>query len=384
MTDFSYARGAAVLTIDLGAVQANWRSLRDRLHGAACGAVLKADAYGLGAARIAQALAAAGCRHFVTAHLDEAIALRPHVPAAAEVFVLHGPPPGLAAEFLAHDLTPVLNSLSQIEAWTTLAREEARRLPAVLQVDTGMSRLGLSPAELVRLAEEPSRLEGVAVRAVMSHLACAERPDHPMNAAQLARFATLRRQLPAAPASLAASSGIFLGPDYHFDIVRPGSALYGIAPVAGQPNPLRQAVRLDAPIQQTRRIAAGESVGYGATWHAPAPARIATVPAGYADGYLRSLGNRAHGYVGGIAVPLVGMVSMDMATFDVSAVPEAALGPDASIELIGPHQTLDALAQRAGTIGYEILTSLGSRYQRRYLDAPAAAPTTSSKQDVFA
>jgi alanine racemase len=384
MSDTGQARGGAVLTIDLDAICSNWRRLRERLHGATCGAVLKADAYGLGATRIAAALAAEDCRHFFTAHLDEAIALRPHVPAAADVFVLHGPPPGLAAEFAAHNLTPVLNSLSQLDAWTALARAEGRCRPAILQIDAGMSRLGLSAADVASLANDPARLGGVTLRAVMSHLACAEQPDHPLNAAQLDRFNALRAWLPDAPASLANSSAIFLGQDYQFDLVRPGSALYGLAPVVGQANPMQPVVQLHGRILQLREVATGDRVGYGATWRAAAPTRLATVSVGYADGYLRSLGNRAIGHIGGITVPQVGIVSMDTATFDVSQVPDHALRLDTTVELIGPHIPVDALARLAGTIGYEILTSLGHRYVRRYVGGTAASPFLSSKQEVFA
>ncbi len=356
-----------ILTIDLAAIRANYILLRSRLRGAACAAVVKADAYGLGAARVAPELAEAGCRHFFVAHLDEAIALRPHLPKGAEVFVLNGLLPGAEAEALAQNVTPVLNSLAQIDAWAALARAQERALPAVLQVDTGMSRLGLSPAEIGLLTEDPHRLDRVALSYVMSHLACAEQPDHPLNAEQLARFRLLRRKLPAVPASLANSSGIFLGLDYHFDLVRPGAAVYGIAPVAGRPNPMRQVVRLHGRLIQVRQIEAGSTVGYGATWRANGPRRIATVSVGYADGFPRSLGDGGSAFIGANEVPLVGIVSMDTATFDVSNVPPDMLQPGGLIELIGDRNPLDAVARRAGTIGYEILTRLGHRYHRRYI-----------------
>ena len=237
----------ATLIVDLAAIRENYRALRRRLGGTACAAVLKADAYGLGADRVAPALAAEGCRHFFVAHLEEGIALRPHVPEAAEVFVLHGLMPGCEDIALAHRLTPVLNSLEQVEGWTALARRLGRALPAVLQLDTGMSRMGLSPAELDRIAAEPRRLDGLDLRLVMSHLACAERQDHPANGTQRLRFDVARRRLPQAPASLANSSGIFLGPDFHYDLARPGASLYGLAPVAGAANPLRPVVRLQGP-----------------------------------------------------------------------------------------------------------------------------------------
>jgi alanine racemase len=356
-----------ILTIDLGASRANYALLRSRLSGAACAAVVKADAYGLGAARVAPALAEAGCRHFFVAHLDEAVALRPHLPTSAEVFVLNGLPPAAEPDALAHHVTPVLNSLAQVDAWAALARTSGRALPAVLQIDTGMSRLGLSRVEIGLLAEDAHRADGIALVCVMSHLACAEQPDHPLNAKQLNRFRAWRRSLPRAAASLANSSGIFLGPDYHFDLVRPGAALYGIAPVAHRPNPMRQVIRLHGRLIQVREIEAGATVGYGATWRASGPRRIATVSVGYADGFPRNLGNSGNAFIGANEVPLVGIVSMDTATFDVSNVPPDMLQPGSLVELIGDRNPLDAVARRAGTIGYEVLTRLGHRYHRRYI-----------------
>jgi alanine racemase len=362
----------ATLIVDLAAIRENYRALRRRLGGTACAAVLKADAYGLGANRVAPALAAEGCRHFFVAHLEEGIALRPHVPEAAEVFVLHGLMPGCEDIALAHRLTPVLNSLEQVEGWTALSRRRGRALPAVLQLDTGMSRMGLPPAELDRIAAEPWRLDGIDLRLVMSHLACAERQDHPANGTQRLRFDVARRRLPQAPASLANSPGIFLGPDFHYDMVRPGASLYGLAPVVGAANPLRPVVRLQARVVQLRSIAAGDEVGYGLTWRAEGPTRIATVAVGYADGFPRSTGT-AH--LGDVALPVAGIVSMDSVTLDVSALPEGALRPGVLVDLIGPHRSVDAVAADAGTIGYEILTRLGRRFRRDYRDAqPSPTP----------
>lgn len=362
----------AVLTIDLAAIRANYRLLQGRLGKTSCAAVVKADAYGLGAARVAPALAAEGCVHFFVAHLDEALALGPRLPERAELYVLHGPPVGAEAELLAHRLVPVLNSLAQVDGWSALARARGRPLPAILQVDTGMSRLGLSADELKAVIDDRARLDGLELRYLMSHLACAEVEDHPLNARQLARFREARQALPPAAASFANSSGIFLGPDYHFDLARPGAALYGIAPLAGRANPMRQVVRLEGKVIQVRTIPAGASVGYGARWHAPSARRIATVSVGYADGYLRSLSNRAVARFGDVALPLVGGVSMDTATFDASALPADALAPGSLVELIGERHPVDALAEEAGTIGYEILTSLGRRYFRRYVGEDAA------------
>lgn len=368
MNERSEQRAGALLTIDLAAIRANWRLLQARVGSAACAAVVKADAYGLGAAQVAPALAVEGCRRFFVAHLDEGIALKPRLPRDATVAVLHGPPPGAEDEFVEHGLVPVLNGRAQIDAWRALAHRRDRELSAIVQVDTGMARLGLSEAELRGVADDPAALLGIRVAAVMSHLACAEQAEHPANEAQRLRFVAVRRCLPAAPASFANSSGIFLGGAYHFDLVRPGAALYGIAPVAGAPNPMRPVVRLQGKVVQTRDIAPGTAVGYGHTWSCERPTRIATVSVGYADGWLRGIGEGgAAAWWGDVALPLVGRVSMDTITLDASALPEGALVPGALVDLIGEREDVDALASRAGTIGYEILTALGSRYARCYL-----------------
>jgi alanine racemase len=373
MSALSFDRAGALLTVDLAAICDNWRLLKSRAGAADCAAVVKADAYGLGAAQVAPALFDAGCRRFFVAHLDEAIALRPLLAAETTVYVLHGPPPGAEREFVAHGVVPVLNSRAQIDAWRTLADRLGRVLPAIVQVDTGMARLGLAPHELVDLAAGAYALRGIRLDFVMSHLACAEDRAHPANRAQLERFVAARRLLPAAPASFANSSGFFLGDEYHFDLVRPGAALYGIAPVAGAPNPMRPVVRLQGKVVQTRDVRAGTPVGYGHAWQSDGPARITTVSVGYADGWLRALGNRASAWIEGFEMPVVGRVSMDTITLDASAVPESAIGPGMLVDLIGERQGVDEVAARAGTIGYEVLTSLGSRYARRYVGQAAQA-----------
>jgi len=366
------ARAGAVLTIDLAAVQANYRHLQEQLAPPTrCAAVVKADAYGLGAARIGPALARAGAETFFVAQLDEGIALREAlrcVAPEAEIFVLNGTGAGPGADFRAHRLVPVLNSLGEIAAWQGEASRAGRRLPAVLHVDTGMNRLGLPPAEIEALARNPQGLDGIDLRLTMSHLACAELPRHPMNAAQHAAYQATRARLPAAPGSLANSAGIFLGTDYHFDLARPGVALYGANPTPYQPNPMQQVVRLQGRILQVREIDAPQTVGYGATHRAAGPGRIATVAAGYADGYLRSLSNRGRAWVGGRSVPVVGRVSMDLIILDVTAVSPETSRPGAFVDLIGPEAPVDDLAEAAGTIAYEILTALGGRYHRIYLN----------------
>jgi alanine racemase len=349
--------GSAVLTIDCAAIVANWRDLAAR-HGAEVAAVLKADAYGLGAAPVGSALAAAGCRVFFVAHLAEGMALRAVLGPAPRIAVLNGFAPGADDDAA---LTPVLNALGDLATWQGESRA------AFVHLDTGMARLGLDAREAARLVQDPALLGSIRVAAWMSHLACADEPEHPLNAQQAARFAALCARLPAAPRSLANSSGIFLGAPFRGDLARPGAALHGINPQPGRPNPLRQVVRLEAPVLQIREIGAGESVGYGASWVAARPSRIATVAAGYADGYLRSLSGRGQGFVGDVPIPLIGRVSMDLLTFDATDLP--ALAPGDRITLIGPRNTPDDIALRAGTIGYEVLTSLGTRYARRYAGA---------------
>jgi alanine racemase len=361
------SRAGAVLTVDLDAVRANWRLLAERAGAAVCAGVMKADAYGLGMEAVAPALAREGCRVFFTAHLDEGIRLRSLVPPECTIYVLHGGMPGTAADFVQHGLVPVLNDPGQIAEWRACARKLDRMLPAALQFDTGMSRMGLAPSDVGRLCADPVLLSGIEPALLMSHLACADEPDHPLNDSQRQRFAALRARFPGVPGSLANSSAIFLGADYHHDLVRPGAALYGINPQPGQPNPLRQPVSLHARIVQVREIASGDIVGYGARYVADGPRRIATISIGYADGWLRSLSNHGRAFIGGVEAPIAGRVSMDSVTLDVSAVDPALLAPGQEVELLGPRQTVDQVAGDAGTIGYEVLTRLGSRFERRYL-----------------
>jgi alanine racemase len=363
----SDSSAAAVLTVDLTALSANYRRLRDRLApGCDCAGVVKADAYGLGLGRVAPALWEAGCRYFFVAQAEEGAALRAILPADAGIAVLNGASPGAEAEFAAHRLTPVLNCLSQIDAWAALARDRSVALDALLHVDTGMSRLGLDATELAILADDHGRLDGIHVTHVMSHLACGDEPDHPLNEAQHAEFAAARARLPKAKGSFANSPGIFLGPEYHADLARPGMALYGLNPTPGQPNPMTQVINLKGKIIQTRQIDTPRTVGYGAAWRASGPTRIATVGVGYADGFLRQLSDRATAYLGDKPIPLVGRVSMDLITLDVSTLPADAAMPGMWVDLIGPHNPPDAVAEAAGTIGYEILTGLGRRYRRVY------------------
>lgn len=361
----------AVLTIDLDAIAANYRLLVQRLQGRACAAVVKANAYGLGVERVAPTLAAAGARTFFVAHLDEGIALRALLP-EVEIVVLSGPIAGAEADYVRHRLLPTLNHLGDIAAWRRFAAVQTG-CRAALHLDTGMARLGLSRREVELVAAEPKLLDGVSVAWILSHLACADEPDHPLNRKQLGELRALLPRLPCrAPVSFANSSGIFLGADYHFDLGRPGVALYGVNPTPGRPNPMRPVVRLQAPILQLRDVDRPGSVGYGAAQAIEPPAKLATVGVGYADGYFRSSSPRARAVVGDVHVPIVGRVSMDLTVLDVSDAPLHAVQPGCMIDLIGPGHTVDEMADEAGTIGYEVLTALGSRYRRNYVGGAAA------------
>ncbi len=356
--------------IDLHAVAANYRTLKMHATPAECGAVVKSNGYGLGLAPVARALSAAGCESFFITNIEEGVALRQLLAdraPAARIFVLSGPVPGTEGSIDAYDLMPVLSTIDQIDLWAAHGRAHGRAhgaRPAAIKVDTGMTRLGLTTSDIDTLAAAPDRLDGIALELVMSHLACADEPGNPLNAAQLAAFESARAKLPAAPASLANSAGIMLGPDYHFDLVRPGAALYGVSTVQDRPNTMVPVVSLRGKILQLRHVDSETPVGYGATRRIPAGRLLATVAVGYGDGYPRALGNRAVGYVDNIRVPIVGRVSMDLVTFDVTDVPESRLRADGSIDLIGPGYGVDDLAADADTIGYEILTRLGPRFRR--------------------
>ncbi|MDY0871721.1 alanine racemase [Dongia rigui] len=367
---------SAALTIDIGAIVANYRLLAGRLSPAACGAAVKADCYGLGAAMIAPHLRRAGCNHFFVATVDEGLGLRPLLP-GARIYLMNGLPPGSERDVAGNELIPILNSMAEIERWQSTSRGMGAR-PAGLQFDTGLNRLGLSHDEAVRLIADPHLLDGIDPVLIMSHLACADDPEHPQNRAQLRRFREITGSLRLPPRvgsigrtlrSLAASSSIFLGADYHFDLARPGAALYGINPVLGAENPLRQVVRLQAKILQLREVDLNMTVGYGASHQFRGPSVLATIGAGYADGIFRSLGNRGAVFVAGQRAPIVGRVSMDLITIDVGHLPRGSVSPGMSVDLIGPEQNVDAVARDAGTIGYEILTNLGTRFQRRYVGA---------------
>ena len=373
LTSSPQDRAGAVLSIDLAALVTNWRLLKSKCAARDTGAVIKADGYGIGAVQAAVALKGAGCTTFYVAHLDEGIAVRAAIGPGPRVVVMHGPNRGTEADFAAHKLIPVLNCPQQIAGWRKYAEAADLLAESLVHVDTGMNRLGLTAAEFAdHMAGDG--FNGLHPLALMSHLACAE-VNHPLNETQRQHFAdrltAFRTKFPEAYGSFANSSGIFLPAAYHYDFARPGVALYGVNPTPDKPNPMIPVVRLNAKIIQVRRVDQASTVGYGATVVAPDGVKLATVSIGYADGLPRSWGAGGRGYIDGIKAPVVGRVSMDLVIFDVSSVPDSSLHPGALMEIIGTHTTVDEAATAAGTIGYEILTSLGSRYHRHYLPAKA-------------
>lgn len=380
-TQSDIAVAGGTLTVDLGAVAANYGKLRAVAPGAEVAAVVKANAYGTGMGPVARRLAEAGCRSFFVADAREGAALRKALDAVlpgAVIYVLNGLFPGTAAHYAAAGLRPVIASRAELAEWA----EAGAPLPAALHFDTGMNRLGMSEADAALIAQDKALTAGMDIALIISHLACADDAAHPQNARQLGRFRAILKRLrpsfPQAKASLANSGGIWLGPDYHFDMVRPGVSLYGGNPFTGRENPFRAVVTAQARVLAVRGVEAGDTAGYAATWTAKSPARIAVLAAGYADGYFRALssgigaGNEPESggsvYIGGGFAPVAGRVSMDMAMVDISHLPEGAVKRGDMAELIGPHISVDEVGLRAGTLGYEILTALGTRYMRRYIE----------------
>jgi alanine racemase len=362
------------LTIDLSAIARNWQAL-DRVSGRTlAGAVVKADGYGLGLAATARALAATGAQFFFVATPDEGVALRTILP-DAHIFVFDGVYPGAAALYASARLMPVLSSLPMLEEWLQLCVARNEALPAALHFDTGMNRLGFRLQDTSIVKRRITEL-GFAPQMIMSHLACADIPNHEKNRTQLAYFRRLMQEFPNVPGSLANSAGLMSSRENHFQLVRPGIAIYGGRAVTGRANPMTPVVRLDLPILQVRDAKTGETVGYGATYTLARDSRLAIVGAGYADGLLRSLSssNSRHGgfaAVRGKVVPIVGRVSMDLIALDITELGNDIPVPGEMAELLGEHVGIDMQADAAGTIGYEILTSLKGRYLRRYINAPA-------------
>ena len=354
------------MTVDLDAVAENWRTLARRARGAVCAAVVKADAYGLGASEVGPALSRAGCGVFFVAYPDEGVALRRALAGApAEILVLDGDVEGETERLDRHGLTPVLGTLEGVAHWSRYARDRGGRR-AALMLDTGMTRLGLGRDETDLLASETHRLDGIELSFMMSHLACADTPAHPLNVRQKSTFDAMRGGLPRAACSLANSAGIFLGQDFHYDMVRPGAALYGLSVVSGRTNAMKPTTRLQARILQLRFVDTETPVGYGADRLIDAGSTLATIAMGYADGLPRALGDRGSGRIAGKTVPLVGRVSMDLATLDVTGIAPEFVRPGCIVDLIDDEHDADALAAEAGTIGYEILARIGGRVRRIY------------------
>ncbi|MBI1202757.1 MAG: alanine racemase [Rhodopseudomonas sp.] len=361
-----------LLTVDLGALVANWQLLSHHCVPAECAAVVKADAYGCGIEPVAAALARAGCKTFFVADLSEARRLRPVAPDAT-IYVLNGLMPDTAPVYAELRARPVIGSMLELSEWDAFCTGQQWRGGAALHVDTGMNRLGVTPEEAAAMASR-IRTENHGITLVMSHLACADQPDHPLNARQMALFREIRMLYRGVPSSLANSSGIFLNDAAHCDVVRPGVALYGVNPTPGFANPMRPVVELKARIAQVRLVKRGETVGYNASWTTRRATRLATVAVGYGDGYMWASGSsdEAPGgaaIVGGKRCPIAGRISMDLITVDITDLPEGTVRRGEMATLIGGDLTVDDVARAAGTIGYELLTALGRRYHRDYLSA---------------
>src|SRR3954466_11185724 len=363
------ATAPGVLTVDLDAIVANWRKLETTAVPAECAAVIKADAYGCGIVPVAKALAGAGCKTFFVATLDEARAARDALP-SAELYVLDGFFQNCGDSFAKLNCRPVIGDLNELAEWDVFCRRSGWSGGAAIHIDTGMNRLGLTLVEANGIVPRINAGDH-GITLVMSHLACAETLNHPLNAKQVAAFREIASNFSGVPASLANFSGIYLGPQFQFDMVRPGAALYGVNPTPEADNPMQAVVDLKARIVQLRTIERGDSVGYGGTWTARRPTKLAIVSAGYADGYFRAAGSNdgtrgAEVVVAGKRCPVAGRISMDLMAVDVTDVPPNAARRGHWVTLIGEGITVDELAHHFGTIGYEVLSSLGKRYARIY------------------
>lgn len=364
--DDAVGHAGGLLRISLDAIIDNYRAMAALVAPSVCGAVLKADAYGLGAVRIAPALYDAGCRIFFVAHLAEATVLRRTLTADAVLYVLNGLAAGSEYAALASGATPVLNSREQVSAWARLARAIGRPLPAAIQFDTGMSRLGLPLEDAPWFFAPDGPIRWLDLRLAMSHLAMADDPDHPGSGRQRAAFEQAMIHAPAElPRSLANSAGCWLGPAYHYDVCRVGAALYGLdaSPLA---RPMSSVIEAFGRVIQTRAVPAGSGVGYGWTVVARQDMRLATVGVGYADGWPRSLARTGAAWFAGRRLPFVGRISMDSLVLDVSALPPDAIGPGDLVEILGPNRPLGRLAREGATIDYEVIARLGRRLFREY------------------
>lgn len=371
MTDASDSLFGGRLTIDLKAIAANWTFLKNTLSDRTeCAATVKADAYGTGLTQSTKALYEMGCRTFFVALPVEALKLCRGLPDAT-IYVLDGLFPGTAETLAEKRIRPVLASLEEVQEWVAFCRETDQHHPAALHVDTGIHRLGLSAAEFEEVMLNGDIRDVFTPSLIMSHLACGADPEHPMNAAQLKRFKTLTAAYSDIPKSLANSAGVFLGEDYHFDLVRPGISLYGGKALDTMPNPMQPVVKVEARIMMVRSVPKGDTIGYGAMQTARRDLRVAVVAAGYADGMMRRAGSTdialgAYAMIEGRQAPLLGRISMDMITLDVTDIPPHLTSRGAFVEMMGPQVAASDLAAYADTIDYEYLTNLGRRFHRRY------------------
>jgi len=353
------------LTIDLNALADNYRTFQSiTSESCAVAGVIKANAYGLGASYVFNTLKKLGCPQFFVATLDEALTLRKH-DKETPLAVLGGLFTGAENEYIHYNILPVLNSLEDVERWTKMARQKQEKLPALLHFDTAMNRLGLGTDETQILLNNLSLLDGLDVQLIMSHFACADEKDHPLTQAQAKKFADIAQHFPNAKKSLANSSGLFSDKAYHYDLVRPGYALYGGNPTPHTANPVKPVISLNIRVLQVRNAQKNETIGYGASHKFDKKTQVATLALGYADGFLRALSGKAKLYYNGMPCDVLGRVSMDLTSIDVSHIPNIKQGD--WVEILGPHQSVDDLADAAGTIGYEILTSLSQRYKRHYI-----------------
>jgi alanine racemase len=350
------------LEINLRNVAANFKLLQTKVnYKTKCGAAIKANAYGLGIEQIAQTLERSGCQNFFVAHIDEALTLRKQT--SSNIYLLHGIFDQETAKLAAnYKLTPVLNSLEQVAIYNDYANSLAQKLPAILNFDTGMGRLGIVIKDIQNL-----KAEFVDYVYVMSHLACADEPEHLQNKLQLQNLKEITKLFPETKVSFANSAGIFLGKDYHYDLIRPGCAIYGINPTPAIQNPMKTVVTIQAKIIQRRTLDHNQYIGYGASYLAKTGSKVFIVEYGYGDGYFRNLSNTSKCYVDGFYLDVIGRISMDLIICDASPLPESIFQQVTHTELLGDHIKLDELAKQSGTIGYEILTNLSPRYQRHYV-----------------
>jgi alanine racemase len=372
------ASANGVITVDLDALVANWRKLEKTAVPAECAGVIKADAYGCGTEAVAGALAAAGCKTFFVATLSEARAARAALPDSAALYVLNGFFQNTGDEYAKYNCRPVIGDLNELAEWDVFCRRTGWNGGAAIHIDTGMNRLGLSITAAQSLIPRINAGDH-GITLVMSHLVSAEQLNNPVNARQLAAFREIASEFTGVPAALANSSGIFLGGSFQFDLVRPGAALYGVNPTPEADNPMQPVVEVKARVVQIRDIERGETVGYGGTWTARRPTRIAIISAGYADGYFRAAGSNdgtrgADVIVAGKRCPIAGRVSMDLIAVDITELPPKAVRRGQMATLLGEGITVDELAHHFGTIGYEVLTSLGKRYARIYKRSGVTPP----------